>query len=843
MNGGDGSSPQCWRITGGTRVFRLYPERRTLMSGEAKVELGSRAIALLVVLAENAGRIVNRKHLLERVWQSQVASDSAISSQVSIVRRVLGSDDSIVSVNSQGYVLALPVKPDDDGAPPAPQAQRQSVSLPHPSANSVGRTAELDDLATLCLENRLVTVIGPGGVGKTWLAIALGWRLAWDFPGGVHLVDLGPAKDNMAVSGTVAQALGIALQGGDDSPRTLAAAIGRQRMLLIFDSCEYVADPARELIAALLVQAPNLSVLATSQERLGSTNEVAFRLEPLPPADAATLFVARAQAADRRFQQTDRNEPAIAEICRRLDGNPLALEMAAAQVPTLGVEGVRRGLEQQRFRMLDSRKRNGAPRQATLTAMVEWSHGLLDEPDRQVFRRLARFRGSFSREAAVVVAGGEGADEWDIAARLGRLVDTSLLAVEDGDPPRYRLLETLGVYAAAKLDENGERNETARRHAKYYADLFEHADIARETTLDDAWLAEYGPELDNVRAALDWALAEPGRKATAISLAGSTAQLWTQTELLSEGRRYLDRTVELIDDETPTADAARLLLYAAILWRLADRSRARDLLERSAALYRRVNAPLDLGAALGALGGIHMYFGQYADAKALLDEARMLLTGSNRRRSMGSLMHHLGSFALLTNKPHEARQCFTIVGDLARSRNDKVRENVSLGNLGEVEFSLGAIERAIACAKGAVIGLRALNRQTQLGQALVNLASYLIIHGNDAEARTTADEALSFVRRETGHWPRLCLQIFALIDAIDGRHMAAAQLLGFVNAEFGRTGEIRAPLERRIYDDLAKLLAANVAAGDLKVWAEDGARWNQGQAIEFVISSRGLCVK
>jgi predicted ATPase/DNA-binding winged helix-turn-helix (wHTH) protein len=834
-NGEDGSKRRGWCFAQGERLFRLFPERRELLNGETRVALGPRPFDLLVYMVEHPGRIIPRSELLETVWAGCNATEGAISTQISAVRDVIGTE-SIKSVNNKGYQFTLDVEP-IDMAPPAPPTRQSSVTLPPLPRNGVGRDAELANLAALGTEHRLVTVVGPGGVGKTWLALTLGWRSVESFPDGVHFVDLGPVKEKLAVAGTVAQALGISLRRGDDPTRLLAAVIGERRMLLLFDSCEYATKAARELIKGLLTLAPNLSVLATSQEPLRLPMEMVFPLGPLPPADAEALFVRCVLAAGRRLSQ---NEPAtaaaVAEICRRLDGIPLALEMAAAQVPALGIEGVRDGVGQQRFDMLDRSKGSGEGRQATLTAMVEWSHGLLDEADQEMFRRLGLFRGSFTREATIAVAGREGANEWDVTASLGRLVDNSLLVAEEGGRPRYRMLETLRLFATARLDEARESDVIAERYARFYAGLFEHADLAWETMADAEWTAVYGADIDNLRAALDWALAESTRATMALSLAGAGGHLWVRLALSAEGRNYLDRVMALIDAGTPPADAARVIRRAAVMWRRTDRQRAVALMERAVALYRQTDDRLNFGATLGALGGDYTFLGRYADAKAALDEARELLADSSHMKSLFSVMNELGTNAQLANDLDQAIRYFNTARDLARQLKDVLREGITVFNIGGVDFGLGAMDRAIAHARESAGMLRAEGCFPYLGWPLVNLASYLAVQDRQAEARDIAVEALSIVRQEGGHWLRLCLQLWSLIGAQEGRYVEAAQLLGFVDAGYKNSGEIREPVEQRIYKAVSRLVAANLTAEDIQAWAEEGARWDEERAFTITMA-------
>jgi predicted ATPase/DNA-binding winged helix-turn-helix (wHTH) protein len=838
MTIGTGSKSRGWRFTDGTRVFGLYPERRQFFNGDNEVSLGQRPFDLLVFLVERAGRVAGKSEILQSVWQSSAASDSTVSTQVAVLRNAIGGN-CIATINNQGYQFTLEVEPVAAPAP-SPQLTPPSISLPHPSGTGVGRRAELSELESHFAEHRAVTIVGPGGVGKTWLAIELGWRLTERFADGVHLIDFGPVRDPVAVDGTVAQTLGVALRGGDDPTRVLATVIGKQRMMLIFDSCEYVAEPVRDLVKGLLAQAPNLSILATSQEILGTTKEVVFRLEPLSPTDAVTLFIDSVRAADHRFRHTDTNAATVAEICRRLDGIPLALEMAAALVPTLGLERVRAGLDHQRFKMLDSRPRIAdEARQSTLSAVVEWSYGLLDEQDREVFRRLSCFSGSFSSDAAAAIAWTDGTSEWDVAAGLGRLVDKSLLVFTDGKQPRYRQLETLHLHAAAKLKDSGESETISERHARFYSALLERADLTWETTPESEWLALYGPDIDNVRAALDWAMVEPCRVPIAMRLAGAAGHLWDRLALAAEGRRRMDRLVDLIGPETPPADAARVLRHAAVLRRRTDRLRTVELLHRSLALYRQLNDGLNTASILGLIGGDYVYLGRNSEAKAMLEEARPILASSNRTKSLWNAINELGSLALQTNEFAEARRCYATARELAQALGDNLREYLCLLNLGEVEFRLGAIERAITYARAAATGLRGLNQRSYLGAALVNLASYQIIRDDLDEAERIAEEALSVLRIEGGYWLRVCLQIFALLRAHNGRHAEAAQLIGFVDAGESSSGDIRQPLEQEIYERLSALLASGLRPDDIKVWAEDGARWTERRAVEFVLSTLG----
>jgi predicted ATPase/DNA-binding winged helix-turn-helix (wHTH) protein len=825
----DGGRPHGWRIANGERSFRLFLERRQLLSGDVELKMKPRPFDLLVYFTENAGRVISKTELLSTVWKDCGATEAAISTQVSVLRGIFGGA-AIKSVNSKGYQFTLEVGPVDVplGAPPLRQA---SVSLPHLPDTGIGRTAELARLADLSAEHRLTTLVGPGGVGKTWLAIRHGWQSIERFPDGIHLVDLGPVTETLAVAGTVAKALGVALRRGDAPDALLAAAVGRRRMLLIFDSCEYVLEAVRDLVKVMLALAPNLTVLATSQEPLGLSKEALLPLSPLPQEDAEALFVQCCQAAGRPPLRSDPDTAAIvSEICRRLDGIPLALELAAGRVPTIGIEGVRDGLDHRRFRVLDAKKRNGEARQSSLSAIVDWSYGLLDDADRLMFRRLGRFRGSFSHEAVKAVAG---IDEWDAEASLGRLVEKSLLVAEISNRPRYYMLETLRFHAEARLRESGEEDETAERHARFYTGLFERADLAWEMMPDADWAALYGPDIDNLRMALDWAMAEPARLSVAIALGGAGAHLWERLDLSAEGRGYLDRLVERLDDETPTADAARVLQRASTLWRRIDRARASAYIERSVAQYRRLGDHARLGVALALAGGDDIFLGRYEGAKAALIEAQTLLNGSNRVKSSLRVMLNLGTLAQRENRVDDAKSAFQMARDLTQTLKDPLREYITVNNLAVLEFRIDNVSQATEHFRDAASGFRVIGQAAYLGMALVNLAACLALKGADAEARKHAAEALLLTRVDGGSWLRLCLECWAFLAARADQHAEAARLLGFIEAGIIRSGEVRAALSQRVYNEAMRLLAAHCGADDIRAWAEDGARWSETQAADF----------
>jgi predicted ATPase/DNA-binding winged helix-turn-helix (wHTH) protein len=847
--------------------YTLDLRRGCLRCEDRDVALRPKSFDVLCYLVQNAGRLVSKDELIEAVWSNVVVTDDSLTRCICDVRGVLQDTSQLVikTVQRRGYLLTAAVSIEAHSgiepqrarpAPAIPPAQPDPVrsrnNLPQCLAAMIGRDTELAELQHTVATNRLVTLAGPSGIGKTRLAVELGWRMLPLFADGVWQIDLAPLSDPAVVTSAVATVLDVALTGTDSAVETIAAAIGKRRKLLIFDNCEHLVAAAAGLIGKLLERTPLLSILATSQEVLGIQAEQVYRLNALPlPVPAAAypkssvreladfgavaLFVERARAADRRFALDDSNAASVVEICHRLDGIPLALEMAAARLPLLGIEGLRARLDE-RLQMLSTGPRTSEARHRTLRDTVAWSHGLLAASEQLVFRRLSAFAGGFSLDAAIAIAGGDTASNWDIVDTLGRLVDKSLVTVEGDERPRYRLLETLRLYAAERLAASGEGAAVAERHARYFTSLFERAFEVWEVTPDTEWLATYQPDIGNVRAALDWTQGDASRSDLAIALAGSAALFWDKLSLVPEGRLYVGRAVRLVDRSTPSAAAARLLRFAGGLWYSSDRQRALAHLERSAAFYCQLGDPANLGSVIGTIGGLYAFVGRHEAAEAVLCEAERILSPTRREKSLFNVMNSRGSLALIQHDPAKAQGYFSRALDLARAQKDAVREGQVLANLAEVEFGLGAVDRAVERGTEAVSRLRSVDRRSYLGWALVNLASYLIAGDSLSEARSIAAEALSLVRDEGGFIVLVCLQQWALLGALDGRHRAAAQLIGFVDAGLSRAGEIRQPTEQQIYQHLSRLLADGLPAVDRDALRDEGARWGEAEAVTFALN-------
>ncbi|MBL9095883.1 MAG: adenylate/guanylate cyclase domain-containing protein [Alphaproteobacteria bacterium] len=514
--------------------------------------------------------------------------------------RLLGShplDDPMQPVAI--HQLAVTGLPQD--FPPLRASETRPTNLPRHLTPLIGRESELQTVKELITANRLVTLTGPGGVGKTRLAIQAGIELLPKFANGVWFVELAPISDPALVVSAVGAGLRLDLAGNRSQRDILTSHLESRELVIVLDNCEHLIDAVAELAEAVLIGAPRVHILASSQELIGLPGEQTMRVASLCVPDApepsaaealrasaVTLFLQRVKAGDVAFVFDDRAAPIAANICRRLDGVPLAIEMAAARVPALGLAAVAHGLDD-RFRLLIGGRRTAVPRQRTLHATLDWSHALLNEKDRTVFRRLALFVGGFSLEAAQAVAGDGILQKFDVVDCLSDLVAKSLVVADTSSiRARYRLLETARAYAIEKLGEAGETRSIAARHAEYVREFLETGvdDWFRMPT--DDWRRRYAPELDNLRTALDWAFGADGNPNLGIALAGAGYDVWDASALYEERRQMIELAAARISATTPPSVEARCQFTLGNVLMFQAPQRAHVALERSIALYRAV---------------------------------------------------------------------------------------------------------------------------------------------------------------------------------------------------------------------------------------------------------------
>ncbi|NBD20522.1 AAA family ATPase [Aquabacterium fontiphilum] len=586
-------------------------------NGEA-VAVGSRAIDVLVALLRRQGRLVSKAELLEEAWSGLVVEENNLQVQISALRKVLGAD-AIATVPGRGYRFMVPivsaVAPAQDTqadlrAAAGPVRAAPAVRLPLAGGTLWGRDTDMMAIEALHGAS-LVTITGPAGVGKTAFAVRLARAWSAECRDGAVWVDLAAVTEPAAVCRALAQAVNVPQADGDTTQALVTALRGLQ-LLVVLDNAEHVVEPVAELLTTLLQTAAGLRVLTTSQCPLRVAGERLFTLGPLSVPDpgaslddamrhgAFALFVDQVRAMDRRFQLTDAHVALIADLCRRLDGLPLAIKLAASRVPLLGLQGVAARLDE-RFRLLAAPGHSVPLRQQTLAAALDWSHELLSGAEQAVFRRLSVFVGGFSVDMARALAREPGDDAWDTIERLASLVDRSLVAVDDTDPPRYRLLDTMRAYAWARLEQAGEAAAMRARHAALMADTLDAAYRAYWETPDAAWLQQHGADIDNVRLALDWCTqVDP---MLGLRLLGAASPLFMLLGLAPEcrwrGQMLEPHAVAL----TPGAAVSRFWLERSRLhWGVSNHQMHQFALH-AAASYRAADDAMGLFLALRCLAG------------------------------------------------------------------------------------------------------------------------------------------------------------------------------------------------------------------------------------------------
>ncbi len=498
--------------------FRLFPGKRLVERDGVPVRIGSRSFDILVALVERAGEVVSKAELMSRVWPNMVVDESGLRVHLAGLRRSIGDGRDgaryIANVTGRGYCFVAAV---ERHSVPGIVAAEEPVSnplarLPAPLERMVGREQTVRRLTSQLLSERFLTIVGPGGIGKTTVAVSIAHALLSEFKGDVFFVDLGTVTDSDFIARSIASALGYKGHGGDPGP-ALVAFLARKRALIVLDNCEHVIDAVTTLTERILIEAPQVHILATSREALRAKDERVHQLVPLDsPIEvhgltaarakefpAVRLFVERAAASDSSFTITDADAPIIAGICGRLDGIALAIELAASRVATHGIRGITALLDDQ-FRLSWKGRRTALPRHRTLNAMLDWSYNLLQPEERLLLRRLSIFVGSFTRDAVEAVACDHDLTAAQAMDALESLSAKSLVSTSAGEvEAQYRLLETTRAYAADKLALSREGDLIARRHAAHFAQE------ARRAALE----ARSATQLDRVRRPRGSPLARP----------------------------------------------------------------------------------------------------------------------------------------------------------------------------------------------------------------------------------------------------------------------------------------------------------------------------------------------
>ena len=827
--------PLCF----GAVEFR--PAQRLVLVAGRPASLGARAIDVLAALVAHRDRIVTKQELLDLAWPGLVVEENNLQVQISALRKLLGAK-AIATVPGRGYrFTAAPA------ARPAEPPSRGNLAASAPRL--VGRDGEIAELQQQVRAHRVVTVVGAGGIGKTRLALAAAHRLRGAFEHGAWLVDLASVTDPAVVASAIAQAMSLSLPAGGAAGDTLASALRGRELLLVLDNCEHLLATVGPLVQALLHHTALVHVLATSQERLRLGEERLFHVAPLDTparatleeaaaASATALFIERVQALRPGFALDEHNVEAAVDLCRQLDGLPLAIELAAARVPVLGVAGVRERLAD-RFRVLTAGWRTAGRRHQALREMLAWSCGLLTEVERTVFIRAGVFAGSFSPASAQAVLAGDGIDASTVLDVLGSLVDKSLVVPDAGDPPRLRLLETMRAWALERLGESAaEADALPRRHAAAMRDLLAAADGQAWSVPSQVRLARVLPDLDNIRAALAWARRTPEAADLHVALAASSAWMWFLANLRVEGMAHLGAAIERIAPHTDPAAEARLRVgwvalrfpvsgppeqaalarALALFERAGDRRKAYETCRQrilAAAIVQDVPACRDALRAMEAL----------ADpawppiARWELLTARFLICWCTDSAAVASVLE-------------ETREGLR----LAEEFGDLRLRAMSLMYLEQATEGLGRFDEAVARGRELVALLHEVPFTLLRPMALNNLSLSLTHLGRLDEALEAGREALA--EHRLAGTVAMMLDAAAMLAMKRGRFEAAALALGRADAAAADVAGARQPNEVRARDITLEGLERALAPSELRRLLLAGAALGEDEAACLALDVR-----
>jgi predicted ATPase/DNA-binding winged helix-turn-helix (wHTH) protein len=827
--------------------FRLSPTRRTLSRDGKPVRLGSRALDLLIALVENGKDLISKEDLLKRVWPDTFIEEANLRVHVAALRKLLGDEGTgeqyINTVAGRGYCFVAPVARVEEATAEAALAVSPtpdvSFDLPSSLTRVIGRAESVNAISNQLARRRFVTIVGPGGIGKTTVALAVAAKLVDSLADRVCFVELASLTDGRLIPGALASVLGLATLGDQPLP-ALVAQLRSKSILIVLDNCEHVLDAVAALTETLLRAAPGARVLATSRQPLRAEGEFLFHLPALAvptPEDRLTtaealafpaveLFAERAAASLDSFELDGGNVATVIEICRRLDGIPLAIELAAARVDLFGVDGLAARLNDC-FAVLTKGRRTALPRHQTLRATLDWSFELLPEAEKLVLRRLAVLAGEFTMETAIALGSGDEKPAADIVDTTTGLIEKSLVATDlSGNVVHYRLLSTTRAYALEKLKLSGEEESAALCHAVYFRDLARKAQADWETVPAAQWIQIYGRTIDDMRAAIDWALASAEHPAIGFDITIATAALWFQLSLMDEYRQRLQQALERLnqasDTDLPRKARLRIALGHAAWYALNDTDQMEDSFGRALAISEQIE---DRSAQLQSLWGmwaVRRSRGQYSEALALAKryEAVAVDFGELKFISLANRIlsvnhHYLGhqdiAMRLVAQVQSQApRQAKSINNDF------QLDIHVAMTTLmARIQWLRGFPEQAAASAREAVESALRIKHVLSLGYAIcMGGCPVALWSGDFSEARRYTDLLRAHAAKNGLYstWGKGFEHVLRLRQG-SGRDILTANY-------------IEARLDVSTISALAELSAEKLGSSDFADPLSDDARWS-----------------
>ena len=728
--------------------FRLIPAQRVLLEDGRPLRLGSRAFDIFVALVERAGEMVDKDQLIARAWPDTVVDEGALRVHIAALRRALGDGRNgnrfISNSPGRGYSFVGPVTRELRPGPAAPVLRSAlAVNLPTLLTRVIGRTETIATVVARLAQQRFLTIVGPGGIGKTTVAIAAAEALSNSYADGVWFVGLGSLQDPVVVTTAISAAVGGS-PGVGDPLNSLVAWLRDKRALIILDNCEHVISAAATAAETMLRAAPHVAVLATSREPLRAEGEWLLRLPSLqiPPTrsdltaaealrfPAVELFNERALAALDSFVLDDANAPLALEICRHLDGVPLAIELAAAQVDVLGLMGLSACLDD-RLAVLTRGRRTALPRQQTLRATIDWSYELLSETERRLLCRLAVFPAGFTLEAAAAVMS-DNDDGLGMAGEgIASLVAKSLVS-RDGpiQTGRWRLLETIRAYALEKLAESGDANHAACRQAEFFRDVFTSGAPGSRLQPSAGEMVRFDREIDNVRAALDWCFSPAGDRVLGVILSAVCAPAWLHSALLVECRERTERALDSAKpglNLTPPLEMQLHLAFGLSMGlTMGSVERAKTALAKSIELAESLDDREAQLRALWGLWALHLNIGECRISEFIVDEfsrvarhARDQAAVSIGERLLGFTLQHAG-------QNRKAQQCFEHMLKRSVAASDRRyalmvqldQRVLARAMLARVLWLQGYVDQAIAQARMSLEEAQAADYKLSICEAL-----------------------------------------------------------------------------------------------------------------------------
>ncbi|MGA2761000.1 MAG: adenylate/guanylate cyclase domain-containing protein [Candidatus Cybelea sp.] len=721
-------------------------------------------------------------------------------------------------------------------------------NLPRQVTPLIGRDEVLVEVEAMIEQSPLVTLVGTGGVGKTRIALQAGADLLDGSGDGVWFVELAPLSDPSLVAVTIASTLGLREQPERPVLETLLRYLKNRRLLLILDNCEHVIAETARIAETILRDCPEVRLLATSREALRISGEQPYRMPSLavPPdvaeltaaqalqCGAVALFVQRATTASAKFRLNDENAPVLGEIVRRLDGIPLAIELAAARVKVLTLPQIAEKLDE-RFAVLTGGSRTALPRHQTMRALIDWSYDLLSPAEQRLFRRLSIFAGGWTLATAGEVCAGD-----DVLDLLSALVDKSLVVAEPaGEQQRYGLLESTREYARERLAESGELEAIARGHAQAYLALAERLHSTFDSTPDRVWLSRTEPELENWRAALAWSLGAGNDVLLGQRLAAKLGEVW-HSFAASEGLRWVRAALDTVNETTPPSVAAHLDLTEALLYEPLGRLRSSHVpAERALSRFHELDDQMGMAYAQHILGSSLARRGQIAEGVALLEAALEISRKLEVRRLTGRTLRRLATARRNAGDLPAARSLFAEALEFFKAAGAERNIALVATHLAELEFHGGDAEAAVRLAGEALASDRELPDRIRAMFTSSNMAAYLIALERYDEAREHAREALTLAaRQESAILIATALQHLAACAALrlveeeaQAGKSRAASLIGFVDAHLTELENQREFTEQQEYDRAIAALRETFEQTELHRLMAEGKTWSKERAI------------